>query len=81
MFNESAETATVKAPAAPKVYGDDDMLTTPEAAAVLRFVPGTLCNMRSNGTGPDYRRHGRKIVYRYGDLMTWSKARSSASAM
>lgn len=59
-------------------WNANDLLNTNEAAAVLRFVPGTLANMRVKKTGPDFRRHGRKIVYLYADLLKWSAANSTA---
>ena len=46
--------------------------TVPEAAEYLRLKPQTLNNMRSSGKGPDYHKHGSRIVYHIDDLNLWS---------
>jgi len=51
----------------------DDFLTVPEAAAELRMAKRTLDNHRWKGTGPKFRPHGGRIVYRLGDLWAWSE--------
>lgn len=43
-----------------------------EAAKFLHLEPKTLQNMRWNGMGPKYRKHGRKVVYHKDDLFSWS---------
>ncbi len=46
-----------------------DLLTTEEAAAVLRLSPRTLRRWRDDGDeGPAYARLGRRILYRRRDL-------------
>lgn len=50
------------------------LLTTAEAAEFLRLKPHTLENMRSYGTGPDYRKHGGRIFYHRRDIKTWSES-------
>ena len=47
-------------------------LTVVEAAAFLRLKPRTLDNMRCNGAGPIYCKHGGRILYSLRDLIGWS---------
>ncbi len=58
-------------------------LTTAEAAAYLRLVPHTLENMRWQGTGPEFRKHGGRIFYHLDDIKRWSEAsrRQSSSGV
>jgi predicted DNA-binding transcriptional regulator AlpA len=58
----------------------DDFLIVPEAAAELRMAKRTLDNHRWKGTGPKFRRHGGRIVYRRGDLLAWSEERAARMA-
>ena len=58
----------------------DDFLIVPEAAAELRMAKRTLDNHRWKGTGPKFRRHGGRIVYRRGDLLAWSEERGTRMA-
>lgn len=58
----------------------DDFLIVPEAAAELRMAKRTLDNHRWKGTGPRFRRHGGRIVYRRGDLLAWSEERAARMA-
>jgi hypothetical protein len=58
----------------------DDFLIVPEAAAELRMAKRTLDNHRFKGTGPKFRRHGGRIVYRRGDLLAWSEERAARMA-
>lgn len=51
---------------------NDDLLTTNEAAKLLRLSPRTLQNHRARQTGPLYTHHGRKVFYRRVDLENWS---------
>ena len=39
------------------------LLTTAEAAVWLRIKPHTLENMRYQGTGPKFRKHGGRVFY------------------
>ncbi|WP_315833499.1 helix-turn-helix domain-containing protein [Bradyrhizobium prioriisuperbiae] len=52
----------------------EPFLNTKEAAAWLRLSKNTLEKMRVNGTGPDYRKHGRYVRYHEKDLEAWSEA-------
>lgn len=54
-------------------------LTVVEAAAYLRLKPRTLDNMRGNGIGPIYSKHGGRICYSFQDVVAWSKARRRRS--
>lgn len=47
---------------------NDPLLTTPEAAAVLRLAPETLKKWRHMRKGPPFAVIGRGIVYRRSDL-------------
>jgi predicted DNA-binding transcriptional regulator AlpA len=58
----------------------DNFLIVPEAAAELRVARRTLDNHRWKGTGPKFRRHGGRIVYRRGDLLAWSEERAARMA-
>jgi len=46
---------------------------TVEASEFLRVKKRTLENMRWQGNGPVFRKHGGTVVYHRDDLMTWSK--------
>jgi hypothetical protein len=48
-------------------------LTTAEAAEFLRLKKHTLENMRSQGTGPPYRKHGGRVFYPLDGLIEWSE--------
>lgn len=54
-------------------------LTTKEAARFLKLKPNTLEKMRVYGGGPQYRKHGRQVVYHMDDLMAWSNLRKKDS--
>jgi excisionase family DNA binding protein len=57
------------------------LLTTKEAAEVLRLKPHTLENMRSQGKGPIFMKLGGRVFYHRADLRTWlrdSRRRSSS---
>lgn len=54
-------------------------LTTSEAAALLRLAPRTLERFRLEGSGPRFRKLGRRVVYAEGDLAAWADARARQS--
>jgi predicted DNA-binding transcriptional regulator AlpA len=58
----------------------DEFLIASEAAAKLRMAKRTLDNHRWKGTGPKFRRHGGRIVYRHSDLLAWSEERAARLA-
>jgi Helix-turn-helix domain len=49
----------------------DELLTTPEAAALLRLGPATLNRWRKEGRGPGYTTLGRKLFYEREVLTQW----------
>ena len=54
-------------------------LTTKEAADFLRLKPRTLENMRWVGGGPQYHKHGGRVLYHIDELRRWSEARAYCS--
>lgn len=48
-------------------------LTVDEAALFLRLKKHTLDNMRWQGTGPKFRKHGGRIFYHRDELKQWSE--------
>lgn len=54
---------------------DEAFLTIREAAERLRIKKRTLDNLRWQGTGPPFRRHGGRIVYLLSELLAWSDER------
>jgi hypothetical protein len=57
------------------------LLTTAEAAEHIRLKKHTLENMRWQGTGPPFRKHGGRVFYHRADLKDWSEqARRQSSA-
>lgn len=59
---------------------ENDFLIVAEAAEVMRMSKRTLDNHRCKGTGPKFRRHGGRIVYRRCDLLEWSEQRAARTA-
>lgn len=49
-------------------------LNVKEAAAYLRLKKRTLDNMRCQGIGPRFRKHGGRVVYHCDDLKDWSES-------
>ena len=58
-------------------YPKSPFLTSQEAADYLRLDVKTLNNMRWRREGPNYRKHGGKVVYHMSDLDYWSKDRDA----
>lgn len=54
-------------------------LTTDQAATYVGLSRRTLEKMRTAGTGPVFRKHGRYVRYHIADLDTWSAERSKHS--
>ncbi len=54
-------------------------LTQSEAAEVLRLSPRTLERMRLDGTGPRFRKFGRRVAYAVEDIHAWADARTFSS--
>ena len=59
----------------------DDALLTRDATALALTASGypmagpTLATKATRGGGPPFRRFGRRPLYRWGDVLTWAKAR------
>lgn len=51
-----------------------------EAAAYLRLKKRTLDNMRWQGIGPRFRKHGGRVLYHQDDLKDWSESTRRRSA-
>jgi hypothetical protein len=49
-------------------------LTIAETAELLRLEKHTLDNMRWQGTGPPFRKHGGRIFYHRDEVIEWSKS-------
>ena len=63
----------------PTAASEPQLLTTAEAADVLRAPVATLRYWRHLGTGPNSFRLGRRVLYRRADLRTWIDARADQS--
>jgi hypothetical protein len=50
--------------------------TVEEAAEYLRMKVTTLDAMRWRNEGPNYRKHGAKVLYHLPDLEHWSQCRN-----
>lgn len=55
--------------------------TAAEAAAYLRLEESTLNAMRWRKEGPNWRKHGGKVVYHKDALDRWSRMRDSDPAI
>jgi hypothetical protein len=53
------------------VGNDEDFLTLPEVAEILRVPVNTLRWWRQRGDGPPFFKIGRHLVTTIGDLRTW----------
>lgn len=61
-----------------QVRSSDDFLTTDELANALRVSPRTPEGWRSIGDGPPWTRAGgRRVLYRWGDIIKWLEDRRS----
>jgi Helix-turn-helix domain len=54
-------------------------LTNGEAAVFLKLSPRTLEKMRVIGGGPRFRKFGRRVLYKLGDLEQWADGRTCES--
>ena len=48
-----------------------DLMTAQETATILRTTTAALAAHRHRGTGPDFVRAGRRILYRRGAVESW----------
>lgn len=55
-----------------------DLLTTEEAAQIVRAPAGSLRFWRHQGTGPASAKLGKRIVYRRSDIDQWVEDQFSA---
>jgi len=55
------------------------LLTQREAALALRCSERTLERLRLQGTGPQYVKTTRRVLYREGDLEAWIASRVTTS--
>lgn len=62
-----------------RLPGNGPFLDTREAADFLKLKPNTLEKMRVYGGGPQFRKHGRHVVYHIDDLTAWSDLRKKDS--
>jgi hypothetical protein len=53
------------------VGSDEDFLTLPEVAEILRVPVNTLRWWRQRGSGPEFFKIGRRLVTTIGDLRSW----------
>ena len=58
---------------------ESPFLTTTQAGTYVGLSRRTLEKMRTAGTGPAYRKHGRYVRYHIADLDAWSSARCQNS--
>lgn len=56
---------------------DRPYLNTAQAAHYIGLTPRHLERMRSQRSGPPYRRHGRFVFYHIDDLDAWSRSTGS----
>ena len=69
--------ATLKTAREPN--GCDRLLTTKDAADLLRVSTSWLAKARMRGDGPPFLRIGRSIRYRQSDLLRWMRSRTHLS--
>ncbi|WP_353650084.1 helix-turn-helix domain-containing protein [Nakamurella sp. A5-74] len=57
---------------------DSELLTTGEAARLMRVPGSTLVYWRGRGEGPQSFRIGRRVVYRRHEIDRWIRAQETA---
>lgn len=64
----------------PSIPENPDVLLGRKAAAGALTAAGyitsplTLATKATRGNGPPYRRYGKRVIYRWGDLIAWAEA-------
>lgn len=58
---------------------NDPLLDTGEASLVLRVKPVSLHRWRTKGTGPRFRKFGRKVYYLRSDLLAYIAGAAASS--
>lgn len=48
-----------------------DIATPPQVAEALHTTEAALAQMRYRGTGPDFVKVGRRVLYRWSDVEKW----------
>jgi hypothetical protein len=66
-------------------FDPEAMLTRDKAAAALSdlgypIAKATLASFATHGGGPHYRRFGKRVVYRWSDLVAWAETRCAANS-
>lgn len=60
---------------------EDEFLSTKDAAKFLKLSRSTLAKMRIIGTGPQFHKLGRRVLYKSSDLRSWvERARFSSTS-
>ena len=59
---------------------DDQYLTPPETAELVRRPTSTLAYWRHRDEGPPYAKIGRRVVYRRCDVLAWMEAQFAQAA-
>lgn len=50
---------------------EDDFINEAEAAEIMRVSPRTQRLRRAEGSGPDYIKSGRTVLYRRSTVLNW----------
>ena len=58
---------------------EDQHVDTKGAATFLGMSPQVICEWRTKGVGPVYRKFGRSVRYRMDDLRAWAASRATSS--
>jgi excisionase family DNA binding protein len=64
---------------APLTPENSIFLTTKEASELLRVSPITMSRWRIEGSGPPYRKFGRRVTYARTDVIAWANAQIHTS--
>lgn len=56
-----------------------EYLTTDDAAKILHVSTKTLERLRTSGTGPEFTKVGRRVLYRRSTLDNWLDANTTTS--
>lgn len=59
---------------------DQTVLTTEEAAELLRLHSQTMFRLRQTGEGPPHFRVGTRVLYLRDDVLAWARAKSEGGA-
>lgn len=59
---------------------EDEYMTAPETADLVRRPTSTLAYWRHRDEGPRYAKIGRRVVYRRSDVIEWLESQFSGQA-